>query len=132
MNQQASASEIRWPEFLGAPLHERKRARAAICPIVTEEGGACFAVTLDQRWLCGSGGERTCFDSIAAAARFLQLMKVNGLYFEAPRAAEARDPGGFQCFRLSSHGLTSCDRCRVGENACVREAQEYARQQDRW
>ena len=132
MEQQATPLEIRWPKFLDAPLHQRKRVIAAVCPMVLDDVGPCFAVTLNQRWLCGSGGERTCFDSIAAAARFLHLMKVSGFVFEAPRAVVARDQGRFQCFRLSSRGLTSCDRCRIGECALLREAQEYARQQDRW
>jgi hypothetical protein len=134
MKSQARNSELRWPEFAGSPPRQSKQVKAAICPVVFEEGDRCFAVAIDQRWLCGSDGEMTFFNTMAAASRFLHLVKVpvHGLIFGAPQAVALRERQALQCFRLSAQGLASCSQCQVGQQSHAREAREFARMDDRW
>jgi len=134
MGFSVSSSSLRWPRFAGTLSRVQGPVRAVVVPIIGELGEPCFAVTLDQRWLCGSQGEVAFFNSVAAASRFLQLLRVpvGGLAFGSPQTFDEREGWRRQCFRLSAHGLAACRQCAQGELACVREAQELQRQDDRW
>jgi hypothetical protein len=134
MKSQACASEVRWPDFAGTSSWQQHHVNAAICPVVIGEGQPCFAVTVDQRWLCGSEGERTFFNTMAAASRFLNLVKVPGhaFMFGPPQALKLRERESSQCFRLANQGLASCRDCWIGERSHALEAQEHARQDDCW
>jgi hypothetical protein len=134
MKSQAAKSDPTWPEIAGGPARHQKAATAAVFPVVVEHGERCFGVSIDQRWLRGSRGELTFFDSIAAASRFLQLVKmpVHGLIFAPPQALELGRTQAVQCFSLSRQGLASCCRCQLGQSNHAREAREYARQDECW
>jgi len=134
MKAQATKPKPKWPELAAGPNGQDRPIRAAVFPVVVEDGKRCFAVSVDQRWLCGSRGELTFFDTIAAASRFLQLvrMPVHGLRFEPAQAPTVAETQAVQCFSLSRQGLTSCCRCRLGQHSRALEAREYARQDERW
>lgn len=132
MDYQPSAPDIKWPEFAVAPSRQRESARAVVIPMVVKRGGPCFAVTVDQRWLCGSEGELTFFSSMAAARRFLELMKVDGFSFGVAQAVAAQHCTRVQCYCLASQGLRACTRCSIGELAAARAVKEEALQQNYW
>jgi hypothetical protein len=134
MESGARSSGLRWPEVAGDSSRPQQQVKAAICPVVVEEAEPCFAVTIDQRWLCGSEGELTLFNTMAAASRFLHLVKlpVHALVFGPPEVLKLSEHQALQCFRLSRHGLASCSGCRVGQRSHAQEAREFARQDDRW
>lgn len=66
---------------------------------------SCFGLTLDQRWLCGTDGMLTIFDSLAAATRFLELLGIErfavGAHGEGPAGGER----AAQCLRLDENRL---------------------------
>jgi hypothetical protein len=116
MESGARSSALRWPEVAGDSSRPQKQLRAAICPVVIEEA------------------EPTFFNTMAAASRFLHLVKlpVHGLIFGPPQALKLSERQALQCYRLSRHGLASCSQCRVGKRSRAQEAREYARRDERW
>jgi len=103
-----------------------------VLPVVTGEDQQCYALALDQRWLCGSDGALTFFDSKAAATRFLELMNVDK-YVEGEGSepvALGSDP--FQCFQYGAKGLKSCDKCMRGDESRSAAVREFARWEERW
>lgn len=132
MKPASGNTDPKWPEIAAGP--DRRGVKAAVFPVVVDRGERCYGISIDQRWLCGSRGEPTCFDTIAAASRFLQLVKlpVHGLVFAPPQAIAARPNDAIQCFHLTRQGLASCCRCPVGQRNHAREAREAACQDDRW
>jgi hypothetical protein len=134
MKPQAKSPDARWPEIAAGPDRQCQSVTATVFPVIVDQGARCFGVFIDQRWLCGSRGELALFDSVAAASRFLQLVKVpvHGLIFAPPRILELRHAQAIQCFSLSRQGLASCCRCQLGQENHAREAREFARQDDCW
>jgi hypothetical protein len=134
MKSQVTKDDPRWPEIAAGPARLQKAVRAAVFPVIVEQGERCFGVSIDQRWLRGSQGELTFFDTIAAASRFLQLVKlpVHGLVFAPPQTIELHRGHAVQCFSLSRQGLAGCCRCQLGQRNRAREAREYARQDECW
>ena len=134
MKSSAQDRELKWPELAGDCFRPPAAAKAAVLPIVGERGEPCFAVTVDQRWLCGSEGDLALFDSVAAASRFLQLVKVpiHRLLFGPAQVLDRYWGKRRQCYRLAGQGLASCSQCRIGEQSRAREVDEFARQDDCW
>lgn len=71
---------ISWLEMAHAGLSlswKELSARVVVRLMDLQGSRAWWGVTLDDRWLRGSGGAVTIFDSLPAAGRFLRLLKVN-------------------------------------------------------
>lgn len=71
---------ISWLEMAqaGVSLPCLELGKRVIVRLMDLQGSqAWWGVTLDDRWLRGSHGTVTIFDSLPAASRFLQLLKVN-------------------------------------------------------
>jgi len=84
-----------WLELAGA--HKRPQGgKVRIHPVVGPEG-ACYALTLDRRWLCGSDGSVTLFHGLGAVVRFLQVAQVADFEAGDPTDLAGRGPAGVQC-----------------------------------
>lgn len=129
MSEAEDKRVVKWIDL--ALSSRRQDVVAAVHPIALHENRPCVAVTLDQRWLCGSDGALTFFDSMSAATRFLSLLRVNRF---APDGGDADIPGevSYQCFQLDAQGITACSKCRIGFEAQSRSAREFAQQEERW
>lgn len=79
-----------WLDLAGAPQWHPHGAKVRIHPVVGP-AGACYAVTLDRRWLCGSDGSVTLFHGLGAVVRFLQVAQVDN--FEAGDPADLAGQG---------------------------------------
>jgi hypothetical protein len=121
---------IKWLEL--AVSSRWRDSLAAVHLLTLSEGSSCFGVTLDGRWLRSSDGALTCFDSMAAATRFLQLLNVNSVAVGDRPGCSAAGRNAFQCFHLDGHGLRMCAKCSAGDEARSAAAREYARWEDRW
>lgn len=125
-------SVIKWTELSVSERWKKAGAKMAVHPVSIGEGRQCFALALDQRWLCGSDGALTFFDSRGAATRFLQLLNVEG-YVDGEGGhcgASRRDP--LQCFQLGTTGLKTCDQCRIGDESRVRALHDFAPCEECW
>lgn len=122
MNQPMDRQIVNWLELAVSTRWQKEGTVAALHPMGADEQRPCFGVTLEERWLCGSNGARTFFDSIPAATRFLHLLSLDSLALGggSDRDLSAREP--LQCFRLGPAGLTLCGKCRNGNEADAGDA----------
>lgn len=123
---------MKWLELSVSACWKKNDATLTVHPVSMGENQQCFALTLDQRWLCGSDGALTFFDSKAAATRFLELLNVND-YVEGDDGVGLEfgvDP--FQCFQYGAKGLKSCDKCARGDESRSAAVREFARWEERW
>ncbi len=123
---------VKWLELAISPRWQKEDVVAAVHPMQLGERQACFAVTLDQRWLCSSDGAPTFFDSLAAATRFLHLLNVDRLAMGGRCDCEASGQDPLQCFHLDAKGLTVCNECQAGDKARSQAARYDARSEERW
>lgn len=123
---------IKWLELAGATRAQKEGAVAAVHTIDLDERQPCFGVTLDQRWLCGSDGALTFFDSMAAASRFMRLLNVDRLANGGDSNCDVTRQDAFQCFQLGAEGISTCNKCRFGEDARSHSSREHARSEERW
>jgi hypothetical protein len=123
---------IKWLELAISPRWQEEGRVAAVHPMGVGERQPCFGITLDQRWLCSSDGALTIFDSMAAATRFLQLLKMDRLAMGGDCAFEAVESDPFQCFHLDANGLTVCRKCRAGDHAHWLAAWDETQLEEDW
>lgn len=76
-------------------------------PLDMDKHEARWGITLDKRWLCGSDGDLTVFDSLVATARFLHLLKVDrftvGERCDENKWKREQDPS--HCYRIERSRL---------------------------
>lgn len=103
-----------WLELAVAPAWRLDKTEVHVHPM--EGGGkACYALTLDKRWLCGSDNALSMFKSLDAAQRFLSMLRVPRVELGEGCSVEGACNGDCQCFCLGRHGLTPCEECEVGK-----------------
>lgn len=123
---------MKWLELSVSACWKKHDATMTVHPVRTGENQQCFALALGRRWLCGSDGALTFFDSKAAATRFLELLNIRD-YVEGEGGAGlefAADP--FQCFQYGARGLKSCDKCARGDESRSAAVREFARWEECW
>jgi hypothetical protein len=69
-----------WLELAVAPEWRRNTCRIRVHPVGGREDH-CFAISMNDRWLCSGSGGLTVFCGRDTAARFLKLMRIDD--FEA-------------------------------------------------
>lgn len=103
--------EATWLELAVAPAWRLDQTEIQVHPM---EERPCYALTLEERWLCGSDNALSVFQSFNAAQRFLEMLRVSRFELAGSRAVEQDRSDNFQCFCLGSQGLTPCEDCDVG------------------
>lgn len=116
---EVSGRPATWLEMAGLPQWRTGKAEVRIHPVVGPQG-ACYALTLDRRWLCGTDGSVTLFQGLAAAERFLQLAHVDDYESGAPADLAGRLDKRVQCLCVrQGRNLRACQRrgpgCPSGE-----------------
>lgn len=105
--------EATWLELAVAPAWRLDQTEIQVHPMEGQER-PCYALTLEERWLCGSDNALSVFHSFNAAQRFLEMLRVSHFELGSSRAVEQERSDNFQCFSMGSHGLTPCEDCEVG------------------
>jgi hypothetical protein len=101
-----------WLELAVAPAWRLGQTRVQLHALSGGQNG-CFGITVDERWLCANDGRLTVFDCREAAARFLELLRIDHMEDGAPSELPVGDAhDGVQCMRLASGGLRPCDTGR--------------------
>lgn len=101
---------IRWLDLAISAVSPRTRDEglvAAVHPINLNEQRACYGVTLNQRWLCGSDDTLTCFESMLGAMRFLKLLKVEHIVIGGRWDFARTGQAAIQFYRLGTQGLSA-------------------------
>lgn len=123
---------IKWLELSVSGAWKKGGATMTVHPVNVGRDRQCYALALGQRWVCGSDGALTFFDSVTAAGRFLELLNVDD-YAQGDGcdgASLARDP--CQCFQFGGKGLRTCDKCRIGDESRAQAIREFARWEECW
>lgn len=115
MQEKIGKPFIGWLELAVSPTWHN--SMATLHQIDMDDCQRCFGVTVDHRWLCGSDGSPTLFDSMAAATRFLNLLNVNRIAQGGRRKWNLSEQETVQCFRLGAKGLTACKKCCIAVEA---------------
>lgn len=110
---------ITWLELAMSAVSPRWQEGAGVIvrPIDMGRSKPCFGITHGQRWLRGSDGALTVFDSLAAATLFLHLLKVERVTLGEPLDdAEEWEQETFNCCRLEGRRFEVCEnqRCSPG------------------
>ena len=100
---------ITWLELAVSPRWQTNGSTAVVHPVTHFRHKSCFGISLDRHWLCSNEGQMTVFDSLPAATRFLSLLKIENIAHGELR--DIPEQADFQCYRLGSRGLTSCNKC---------------------
>lgn len=129
MSRLHPSSSVCWIELAASPRWSR--ADVNVQPMNRGNIGPCYGVTVDKRWLCGNTGAVTCFQSMAAALRFLNLLNIEH-YMVVTDAVSRLHSDDFQCFQLQSNGLSPCSACSDGHKALALAQREYVREDGRW
>lgn len=97
-----------WLDMAGVSQWRPGGGKVRIHPVVGPEG-ACYALTLDRRWLCGTNGSVTLFHGLGAAVRFLQLARVDDFEAGDPADLVGRLGDGVQCLCVrKGRSLQAC------------------------
>lgn len=101
-----------WLELAVAPDWRRSTCKIRVHALGQREGG-CYAISMDNRWLCVGNGGLTVFHGLSAALRFLKLLRIDN--FEPGEAADVGSVCNGRRYCLSEvkdRGLLACD-CRT-------------------
>ena len=111
----AAGRPATWLEVAGSPQWGAQDAKVRIHPVAGPKG-ECYALTLDNRWVCGTNGGVTLFHGLGAVVRFLQLAHVND--FEAGEQTDlsACMASGVQC--LAVRGGRKLQPCTAKGPGC--------------
>lgn len=105
-----------WLELAVAPDWHRERRRIRVHAVGPREG-TCYAISMDDRWLCAGSGELTVFHGLSAALHFLKLLRIED--FEPGEATDLPSVGSGQRYCMctdKNKGLQPCD-CANGRGA---------------
>lgn len=104
-----------WLELAVAPEWRRANCKIRVHAVGQRDGG-CYAISMDDRWLCVGTGGLTIFHGLSAALHFLKLLRIDD--FEPGETADVAWAGKSERYCLctdKSRGLLPCscspDRC---------------------
>ena len=96
---------ITWLELAVSSRWQKDGSTAIVHPVRHCLHRPCLGISLNQHWLCSNEGQLTVFDSLPAATRFLNLLKIDNIVPGEPR--DVPEHTDFQCYSLGSRGLTA-------------------------
>ncbi|AYH43198.1 hypothetical protein [Azoarcus sp. DN11] len=98
-----------WLELAVAPDWRRQQCRIRVHMVGPREG-ACYAISMDGRWLCAGSGELTVFRGLSAALHFLKLLRIEDFEPGEPAGMPAVGTGRHYCMCADKKkGLLPCD-----------------------
>lgn len=73
---QMPARVATWLELAIAPEWRRQHCSVRVHALGNRSKGGCYALSMNDRWLCTGDGSLTVFKGIDAALRFLKVVRV--------------------------------------------------------
>ncbi len=98
-----------WLELFVAPEWRKSACKIRVHAVGGRDGN-CFAISMDDRWLCAAGGALTVFCGRESALHFLKLLRVDDFESGEPPQNGLRCEGNRCC--LSADGAKGLTRCR--------------------
>ena len=102
-----------WLELVVAPEWRKNSCKIRVHAVGGRDGN-CFAISMDERWLCAAGGALTVFCGRASALHFLKLLRIDEFEPGEPPPNGLRCEGNRCCLCAdSAKGLTRCPDSRA-------------------
>ena len=102
-----------WLELVVAPEWRKNSCKIRVHAVGGRDGN-CFAISMDERWLCAAGGALTVFCGRASALHFLKLLCIDEFEPGEPPQNGLRCEGNRCCLCAdSAKGLTRCPDSRA-------------------
>jgi len=100
-----------WLELAAAPLLRREDCSVKL-HAVGHESSRCFAISMDDRWVCAGNGDLTVFKGLGAALHFLEVLRVE-TFEPGERAPHAHMLQAGHCCLMADgrKGLSPCRTC---------------------
>lgn len=98
-----------WLELAVAPDWRREQCRIRVHAVGPREG-TCYAISMNDRWLCAGSGQLTVFHGLSAALHFLKLLRIED--FEPGEATELASIGVQSRYCIcndKTRGLLACE-----------------------
>lgn len=105
-----------WLELAVAPEWRKRQSKIRLHAVGGEEGG-CFALSMDGRWLCASGGRLTLFRGREAAEHFLKAVRIDRFEIGEPPPRKLCCDGRHFGLRLDRKGCLTA--CRPDHGVCA-------------
>ncbi len=106
-----------WLELAAAPAMRGRDYKVRVHP-VGSNGGRCFAISMDDRWLFDGGGRLTVFKGLGSALHFLKLLQVDD--FEPGESCSDSLTGGDGRYCLCTNVKRGLFPCPTRPEACLR------------
>lgn len=105
---EAAESVATWLELVVAPEWRKRSCKIRVHAVGGRDGN-CFAISMDQRWLCAAGGALTVFCGLASALHFLKLLRIEDFEAGEPPENVLQCEGNRCCLCAdNARGLTRC------------------------
>lgn len=103
-----------WLELVVAPEWRKSSCKIRVHAVGGRDGN-CFAISMDDRWLCAAGGALTVFCGLESALHFLKLLRIDDFESGEPPQNGLRCEGNRCCLSADgAKGLTRCRDSRIG------------------
>lgn len=97
-----------WLELAVAPEWRRSACRIRVHPVGGREH-RCFAISMNDRWLCSSSGDLTVFCGLHTAEHFLKLLRIDDFeQGDAPGVEVSCSDSRYCLCSDRNTGLTRC------------------------
>jgi hypothetical protein len=100
-----------WLELAAAPLLRREDCCVKL-HAVGHEDSRCFAISMDDRWVCAGNGDLTVFKGLGAALHFLEVLRVDA-FEPGERTPQSQLHQRGHCCLMADRqkGLLPCRAC---------------------
>lgn len=100
---------VTWLELAVAPHWRRDKCRIRVHAI-SGRGENCYAISMDERWLCIGSGQPTVFHSLSAAMHLLKVLHIED--FEPGETTSLSPVGTGDPYCLCSDRTKGIQPCR--------------------
>ncbi|NMG31614.1 hypothetical protein [Aromatoleum evansii] len=112
-----SSNVATWLELAVAPHWRRDKCRIRVHAI-SGYGDNCYAISMDERWLCVGQGRPTIFHGLSAALHLLKTLRIENFEPGDPTSLPPLSAGDTYCLRLDgTKGIQPCGCARTRRTA---------------
>lgn len=105
-----------WLELAVAPDWRRTKSRIRVHAVAGRTNN-CYAISMDDRWLCIGSGALTVFRGLSAALHFLKLLRIEDFEPGEMTALSSIHGGNFYC--LCKDRVNGLLPCKCMQSQCI-------------
>lgn len=105
-----------WLEIAVAPDWRREKYRIRVHAVGPRES-KCYAISMDERWLCAGSGQLTVFHGLSAALHFLKLLRIDD--FEPGESTDMPTIGMNNRYCICADRMKGLSSCECNGRRCA-------------